>query len=168
MVQFIKVVGRSNSGKTTLIEKIIPEIKKRGYRVGSVKHSHHGFDIDRKGKDSYRHRMAGADTVVVASPHEFAVVKKTETDTLDNLEEFFSGMDLVLVEGYKRADRPLIEVFDRTCREEPYALDNGHKIRGHMIAFVSDDDIDLPGVPRFGRDQVSALCDLIERSYLKQ
>ncbi|MCG6909188.1 MAG: molybdopterin-guanine dinucleotide biosynthesis protein B [Deltaproteobacteria bacterium] len=168
MAQIIKVVGKSNSGKTTLIEKVIPEMKKRGYRVGSVKHSHHGIEIDQPGKDSYRHKMAGADTVVVASPDEFAVLKKAKTDDLDNLEHFFTDVDLVLVEGYKRADRPQVEVFDRKRHEEPYALSSDNGIAGQMFAFVSDDDVVIEGVPLFKRDQVTELCDLIERRYLKK
>ena len=88
MAQIIAVVGKSSSGKTTLIERLIPELKKRGYRIGSVKHAHHGFQIDKKGKDSYRHRAAGADVVVVASPDEIAMVKRINTDSLENLERF--------------------------------------------------------------------------------
>jgi molybdopterin-guanine dinucleotide biosynthesis protein B len=161
MVQTIAVVGKSKSGKTTLIERLIPELKKRGYRVGSVKHAHHGFEIDKKGKDSYRHRAAGADVVVVASPDEIAMVRKVKTDTLDNLEVFFSDMDLVLVEGYKRTDKPKIEVFDPRSHAKPLGLD-----QKEMVAFVSDAAVEVD-VPRYRTDQIVELCDLIERRYLK-
>ena len=161
MAQIIAVVGKSNSGKTTLIEKLIPEIKRRGYRVGSVKHAHHGFAIDKKGKDSYRHRAAGADVVVVASPREIAMVKRIERDTLDNLEGFFDDVDLVLVEGYKRTDYPKIEVFDQRSHAAPLGLDNDQ-----LIAFVSDDSVEVD-VPYYRRDQIVEISDLIERRYLK-
>ena len=161
MAQIIAVVGKSKSGKTTLIEKLIPELKKRGYRVGSVKHAHHGFEIDKKGKDSYRHREAGADVVVVASPDEIALVKKVRTDSLDNLEVFFTDMDLVLVEGYKRARHPKIEVYDRASHKAPLGLD-----KGELVAFVSDDAVEID-VPVYRRDQIAELSDLIERRFFK-
>ena len=160
MAQIIAVVGKSKSGKTTLIERLIPEIKKRGYRIGSVKHAHHGFEIDKKGKDSYRHRAAGADIVVVASPDEIAMVKRVKTDSLDNLEMFFTDMDLVLVEGYKRTRNPKIEVYDKEATR-PLGLN-----KEELVAFVSDDAVDVD-VPQYRTDQIVELCDLIERRYLK-
>ena len=161
MAQIIGVVGKSRSGKTTLIERLIPEIKQRGYRVGSVKHAHHGFEIDQKGKDSYRHRAAGADVVVVASPDEIAMVKRIEHDSLDNLECFFDDVDLVLVEGYKRTRHPKIEIFDKSSHAVPLGLSSEE-----LIAFVSDDIVEVD-VPFYQRDQIAEIGDLIERRYLK-
>ena len=161
MAKIIAVVGKSKSGKTTLIERLIPEIKNRGYRVGSVKHAHHGFEIDQKGKDSYRHRAAGADVVVVASPDEIAVVKRIEHDSLDNLLQYFGEVDLVLVEGYKSSKHPKIEVFDRMSHAAPLGLKSEE-----LIAFVSDDTVDID-VPFYRRDQIAEIGDLIERRYLK-
>ena len=160
MAQIITVVGKSNSGKTTLIEKLIPEMKSRGYKVGSVKHAHHGFNMDREGKDSYRHRAAGADTVVVASPGQIAVVKQVENDSLDDATSFLGDMDLILVEGYKRADRLKIEVFDKRSHAAPLGL-NSDK----LIAFVTDDAVEA-AAPVFRTHQISELCDLIENKYL--
>ena len=161
MAQMIAVVGKSRSGKTTLIEKLIPELKKRGYRIGSVKHAHHGFEIDKKGKDSFRHRAAGADVVVVASPDEIAVVKKVKTDSLDNLDIFFADMDLVLVEGYKRTKQPKIEVFDQRSHKDPLGLSKEER-----VAFVTDDIVEVDA-PLYRTNQIVELCDLIERRYLK-
>ena len=107
----ISIVGKSESGKTTLIEKLIPELKRRGYRIGIVKHAHHGFDMDRKGKDSYRHRQAGADTVMIASPGQIAMIKDVPGERLDDLIPFFNDMDLLITEGFKRDRAPKIEVF---------------------------------------------------------
>ena len=76
MPPILFIVGKSQAGKTTLIEKLIPQLKKRGYKIGTIKHAHHGFIVDKKGKDSRRHQEAGADTVLVASPGKIAMVKK--------------------------------------------------------------------------------------------
>ncbi len=81
MPQIICIVGRSQSGKTTLIEKLIPELKRRGYRIGTIKHSHHIFDFDKTGKDSWRHKDAGAETVIVVSPGKIAMVKNDDEGT---------------------------------------------------------------------------------------
>ena len=102
MTQTISIIGKSESGKTTLIEKLIPEMKRRGYRVGSVKHTAHGFNMDQEGKDSFRHQKAGAETVAVASPHQIVLIKNVVSDSLENLEAYFTDMDLLFVEGYKK------------------------------------------------------------------
>ena len=109
MPVLISVTGQSGSGKTTLIEKLIPEFKKRGYRVGTVKHTHHGVD-DQSGKDSWRHKEAGADTVIVAAPDGLAVMKTSGCDSLDKLVPFLEDVDLVITEGYKSGNKPKIEV----------------------------------------------------------
>ena len=99
--------------------------------------------------------------VVVASPDEIAMVKKTEHDSLDNLEAFFGDVDLVLVEGYKRTKHPKIEVFDQRSHAAPLGLNDEE-----LIAFVSDDRVAVD-VPIYRRDQVDEISDLIERKYLK-
>jgi len=100
----ITVIGKSKSGKTTLIEGLIHELKRRGYRVGTVKHhSHAGFDIDKPGKDSWRHAKAGSDHVVIAAPD------KSEL-SLSEVTAGITGVDIILVEGYKQASMPAIEV----------------------------------------------------------
>ena len=85
MSPIISIVGKSKSGKTTLISKLIPELKKRGYRIGVIKHAFHKFEIDKKGKDSWQHKEAGAETVVVSSPGRVTMVKDSEDETLDSL-----------------------------------------------------------------------------------
>jgi len=160
MTQIISVVGKSNSGKTTLIEKLIPELKKRGYKIGTVKHAHHGFDIDKKGKDSRRHFDAGADTVMVTSPGKIAMVKKEDNRDLDSLEKYFSGMDIIITEGYKTAGKPKIEVFRTQAHHEPACLDDDN-----LIAFVTDSDL-LPEVPLFGFEDIVEIADLIQKKFL--
>ena len=86
MIPIVSVVGKSDSGKTTLIEKLVPELTRRGYRVATVKHDMHGFEVDREGKDSWRHKQAGAHTVVIASPQKIALIRDVERDlTLDEI-----------------------------------------------------------------------------------
>lgn len=160
MPPIISVVGTSNVGKTTLIEKLIPVLKRRGYRIGVVKHAHHGFSIDRKGKDSWRHRTAGADTVMVASPGKIAMVKDEPCEDLACLEKYFEGMDLVITEGYKRETKPKIEVFRKAASKSPVCLDNHN-----LIALVTDADIDAK-VPKFGLEDIENLADLIEKRFL--
>jgi molybdopterin-guanine dinucleotide biosynthesis protein B len=160
MTQIISVVGRSQSGKTTLIEKLIPELKKRGYRIGTIKHAHHGFDIDKSGKDSWRHWDAGADTVMVASPGKVAMIKNDDCEALDCLKNYFDDVDLVITEGYKKEHKPKIEVL-RAARHSRLICEADR----HLFAVVTDVDIH-PDVPIFGLDDIEKLADLIEEKFL--
>ena len=156
----ISIVGKSQSGKTTLIEKLIRELKKRGYKIGTVKHAYHAFDMDKEGKDSWRHKAAGADTVIVASPGKIAMVKDENTESLGVFDKYFDDMDLVITEGFKRKNRPKIEILRAARNNEPLCRDNPD-----LIALVTDTFVDL-GVPKFGLEDVEALADLIEKKYL--
>lgn len=111
-VPILSFVGRSNSGKTTLIEAIIPLLKQAGFRVGAIKHDAHRFEIDHPGKDSWRFTHAGADTMVITSAGQLAMVKSLERpiSVPEVVEELFGDVDIVIVEGYKAADLPRIEV----------------------------------------------------------
>ena len=160
MPQIICIVGRSQSGKTTLIEKLIPELKHRGYRVGTIKHSHHIFDFDKSGKDSWRHKDAGAETVIIASPGKIAMVKNDDQGTLEGLQNFFDDLDLVITEGYKGEDKPKIEVV-RSARHSDALL----KEDRHLVAVVTDIDLSLQ-VPVFGLDEIDQLANFIEQKYL--
>jgi molybdopterin-guanine dinucleotide biosynthesis adapter protein len=160
MPPIISVVGKSGSGKTTLIEKLIPEIKKRGYRIAIIKHAFHQFDIDKEGKDSWRHRAAGADTVIVASHGRIAMVKNHNSENIDSMAAYFSDTDIVITEGYKRENKPKIEVFRAAAHKEPLCLGNLD-----LIALVTDTDVDL-NVPRFGLEDIEKLADFIEEKYL--
>lgn len=161
----VSIVSKKNSGKTTLLEKLIPEIKKRGYRVGTVKHDTHGFDIDHKGKDTWRHKQAGADTVAISSPWKLSLIKDVAVEvSLDAIvAEYFGDVDIVITEGYKTVEKPQIEVFRRAQHETPLHTKEN---KGTLIAVMSDIDIDL-GVPRFDINDVTALADFIETTFLK-
>jgi molybdopterin-guanine dinucleotide biosynthesis adapter protein len=150
------VVGRGKTGKTTLLEKLIPELKSRGYKVGTIKrHSHPGLDFDVPGKDSWRHAQAGSDYVVVAGPDKMASMRNLERElTLDEVAATVTGVDIILVEGYKRADKPKIEVVRAERSSEPLCTAD------ELLALVTDVDIAMP-VPRFGLNDVRPLADLI-------
>ena len=160
MPQIICIVGRSQSGKTTLIEKLIPVLKNRGHRIGTIKHSHHIFDFDKSGKDSWRHKDAGAETVIIASQGKIAMVKNDYLESLDGLQRFFDDLDLIITEGYKKEDKPKIEVV-RAARHADALLKNDK----HLVAVVSDVELKLD-VPVFDLEDVDRLADFIEEKYL--
>lgn len=127
--------GFSGSGKTTLVEQLIPVLKKRGLRVSVIKHAHHSFDIDRPGKDTYRHRAAGAFEVVVASSNRLALMrefeKPSEMTVHQLIAELYEGVDWVLVEGFKDSDLMKIEVWRAPTTDYP----------GHPARYMDDDFI---------------------------
>ena len=160
MLPIISVVGKSKTGKTTLIEKLIPELKKRGYRIGTVKHTAHDFDLDKKGKDSWRHKAAGADTVVIASKEKIVMVKDENMAGLERIGKYFDDVDLVITEGFKKENRPKIEIY-RSHKNKPPICQNDKTV----IALVTDTDIRVD-VPVFGLEEIKSLADLIEKKYL--
>ena len=163
MVPIVSIVGKSDSGKTTLIEKLIPILKRRGYRVATIKHDVHGFEMDREGKDTYRHFHSGAEGVLISSPKKMALIQRVEQSLpLDHLvDRFYPDMDLVITEGFKRLDKPKIEVFRSAAHAEPLctAADN-------RVALVSDTLIEAD-CPRFDINDVEAIADFIEKRFLK-
>ena len=104
-IPILSVVSKKNCGKTTLLEKLIPELKRRGYRVGTLKHDIHGFDIDHEGKDTFRHKAAGADTVAISCPWKVSIIKDVSEELTPEqlVEQYFEEVDIVLTEGYKQA-----------------------------------------------------------------
>jgi molybdopterin-guanine dinucleotide biosynthesis protein MobB len=162
MPPVISIVGKSGSGKTTLLEKLLPELKRRGLRVGTIKHTHHGFDMDRDGKDSARHKAAGADGVIIASRNRIAMVKDVPSDSIEGMLPYLSDMDLVVTEGYKSGNRPKIEVFRTASGKTP--LYDG--VRRDIIALVTDADLDV-ALPRFGLDEVGPLAVFIVERMLR-
>jgi len=160
MPPIISVVGKSESGKTTLIEKLIPELKNRGYRIGTIKHAHHNFDMDKEGKDSWRHKAAGSETVVIVSPGKISIVKDEYFERLEHLEKYFDVMDLVITEGFKQEKMPKIEVCRAARNKKPLCQDDNT-----LIALVTDTETNF-NVPTFGLEEIKELADLIEKKYL--
>ena len=160
-VPVISLVGKSGVGKTTALERIIREIKRRGYRVGTVKHDTHGFEMDKPGKDSWRHAQAGSDAVVVAGPRKMALIRKTDGEMpLEEIVELMGDLDLVITEGYKRGNRPKIEVS---------RLERGTELLcqpDELIGIMADYPIDVP-VPVLGLEDAAGIVDLLEQLYLR-
>ncbi|MEJ8574403.1 molybdopterin-guanine dinucleotide biosynthesis protein B [Microbaculum marinum] len=154
------VTGWKNSGKTTLVTRLITEFTRRGYRVNSVKHAHHAFDIDVPGTDSFRHREAGASEVAVVSGARWALMHELRDDDEPAMADIvgrLSPADLVLVEGYKRENHPKIE-----CRREATMRDRPLSASDLMIVAVAADfEAETGGLPRFALDDIAAIADFI-------
>jgi len=152
----VSIVGFSGSGKTTLLEKLIRELAARGYRVGTVKHDVHGFEMDRPGKDSWRHKQAGAVTALISSPRQIGMVMDVDHDHRpDELKRFFQNVDVVFTEGYKQGDKPKVEIFRAGLRDEPLCKNDDH-----LIALVTDTEVEL-GKPRFSLEDIQGLADFL-------
>jgi molybdopterin-guanine dinucleotide biosynthesis protein B len=161
-IPVISVVGKSGVGKTTALVLVIREIKRRGYRVGTVKHDTHGFEVDKPGKDSWRHAQAGSDTVVISGPRKMALIRTLDDEmSLDRIVELMGDVDLVITEGYKRGDRPKIEV---TRRERGTELLCDAE---ELIGIITDYPVDIP-VPQFDLDDALGVVDLLEELYLQE
>jgi len=165
----ISIVAKGGTGKTTLLEKLIAELKKRGYRVGALKHDAHSFDIDHKNKDSWRLTQAGADTMVITSKEKLAIVKINqhgeEPDVLEIVDRYFTDVDLVLTEGFKGNTFPKIEVHRKERSDT--LLCRGETCDYTLIAVASDEPIDMD-VPVYNINDAPGICDLIEERFLRQ
>ncbi len=158
----LSIVGKSDAGKTTLLERLVTTLVTRGYTVGTIKHDVHGFDIDHEGKDTWRHKAAGASTVAISSPKKVAVIRDVTTEeTLgDLIDRYFLDMDLVLAEGYKKEPWPKIEVFRSSIHKTPLCTNDAT-----LVAFVSDTPL-RPDVPCFALEDIDGIADLVEKTFL--
>jgi molybdopterin-guanine dinucleotide biosynthesis protein B len=158
-MRIIGLAGWSGSGKTTLITKAIPRLIARGCRVSTLKHAHHGFDLDQPGKDSFMHRAAGATEVAISSAKRFAILHELRDDPewdLPALLDKLSPVDLVLVEGFKRDAFPKIEVH-RVANGKPLL----HPEDSRIIAIASDQPLPQASVPVVELDDVERIVDLL-------
>ncbi len=156
----IAIVGNSGAGKTTLLERLIPAMKRKGLRVGVVKHDAHRFDIDHPGKDSHRLTAAGADTMMITSASKLAMVKQHAVSPPigELLERYFSDMDLVLVEGFRGSSLPKIEVHRREFRRA--LICRGERTDPDLVAVASDEPLDLD-VPVLDLNDPEAIAGFI-------
>ncbi len=160
MPPIVSIVGKSGSGKTTLMEKLIPELRRMGLSVGTIKHDVHGFEIDHPGKDSWRHKQAGSLITIISSPKRIGMVMDVDHDhALDELVSFFSGVDIILTEGYKGEQKPKVEIFRREVHTEPLCLNDSN-----LIAMMTNEDVDL-GVPRLATDDIWGLADFLVKHF---
>jgi len=156
-------VGRSNSGKTTVIERLIPELTRVGYRIATVKHAGHGFELDTEGKDSWRHKQAGASAVVVLSKGSMAMFADvSEEIKVEEIRDRFldSEIDLIIAEGWKSEDYPKIAVVREHLGEVTVSTEG-------LLAIVSMQPIQS-SAPCFDRDDIQNLAELIVRHYPKR
>lgn len=158
-MRIIGFAGWSGSGKTTLLTKVLPMLLQRGQRVSTLKHAHHGFDLDQPGKDSFAHRSAGATEVLVSSANRWALMHELrgapEPDLVTLLAKL-SRVDLVLVEGFKRDKFPKIEI---------HRKDNGkpllHPQDDWIVAIAADTALPQAGVPVIALDDVDKIVDVL-------
>jgi molybdopterin-guanine dinucleotide biosynthesis protein B len=164
MIPVISIVGRSNTGKTTLIEKLVPELCRRGYRVATIKHAASGFEIDREGKDSWRHKKAGAYKTILISPTELAMMEVFEREySVEKLVDLYiKDADVILLEGHKDNPYPRIEMLRKDVAPLPR-----EGIEHLWIAVIGDKGSDI-GVPHFQIKEIQKLADLLEEKYLRK
>jgi molybdopterin-guanine dinucleotide biosynthesis protein B/molybdopterin-guanine dinucleotide biosynthesis protein len=162
----VSFVAKSGTGKTSLLEKVIRELKERGYRVGVIKHDAHRFDIDHPGKDSHRLTAAGADTMLISSPEKLAVVRQhTAAPPIGELiATYFGDVDIVLTEGFKKSDLPKIEVHRR--ERSASLLCRGDEYDPTLLAVASDEPLELD-VPLLDLNDPGAVADFIVAAFLR-
>jgi len=163
MIPIVSIVGKSDSGKTYLIEQLVSGLTSRGYRIATIKHDVHGFEMDREGKDSWRHKQAGASTVIVSSPTKIAMIKEVEQEaSLEWIRDsWIRDADLILTEGYKRAEYPKVEVSLFTDSDQLICTE-----RSRLVAVVADHGVSLD-VPVSGKEEIPRFVDWVEERFLQ-
>ena len=157
------ITGWKNSGKTTLTEKLVAELTRRGWKVSTVKHAHHAFDVDKQGADSFRHRQAGASEVAVVSGRRWALMHELRGEDEPTLEMVLGRLapcDLVLVEGYKRENHSKIET-RRTGARDTTPLSASDPT---IMAIAADHAVADSTLPVFGLDAIGVIADFIEKA----
>ncbi len=155
------IVGWKNSGKTSLVVKLVKTLAGRNYRVSTLKHAHHSFELDKPGKDSFRHRKAGASEVLIASSRRWALIHESNRDLEPSPTELLAKLapaDIVLIEGFKSFNCPKLEARRQACR--------GPGLSGRMpgiVAIASDHPVADCDLPVFDLDAVEDIADFIEQ-----
>jgi len=163
MIPILSFIGKSNSGKTTFIEKLIPELNQKGFRVATVKHDRsHGFDFDKKGKDSWRHKEAGAEATILSSPRMIALIRdiKEEASLSEIAFRYAGDADLLIAEGFKDGNQKKIEITTDLNEEHLFC-----KKYQNVVAVISDNKLKLE-LPMFKRDSISEVAEWIEKKIL--
>ena len=161
MIPVISIVGRSDSGKTTYLEKVIRELKTRGYRVATVKHDVHGFEMDQPGKDTWRHAQAGADVVCISSTEKMAMIKKVGQElALDDVLAYITDVDIVFTEGYKQERKQKIEIYRKAVCDTPLCP------KSDLLAIATDTHL-YDDIPQFSLDDAGELALFLEAAILK-
>ncbi len=159
-MKVLGLAGWSGSGKTTLIRDLLPRLIADGRSVSTIKHAHHGFDIDQPGKDSHQHRQAGAAEVLVVSERRWALMHELRDEaepSLDALLAHLAPVDLVLVEGFKRGAWPKLEVHRPSLGKPLLATEDPH-----ILAVIADAPVSGLRVPRLDRDDLAAIVRFVQ------
>ncbi|MEE8174607.1 MAG: molybdopterin-guanine dinucleotide biosynthesis protein B [Dehalococcoidia bacterium] len=161
MPPIVCIVGKSGSGKTRLLEGLIAELKRRGYRLAAVKHTDHLLELDQPGKDSWRLIQAGSDAAVISTPQKIGLIRTVSQDSsLEELSRLIGGdFDIILAEGFRHGSAPKIEVYRKELGEDLLCSQQ------QLLAIVSDEPLDV-AVPRYSADDFQGLADFIEQSFL--
>lgn len=161
MPPIVSIVGKSKSGKTTLMEALIPELKSRGYRIATIKHSVHSLDFDKPDKDSWRHIQAGSDATTVVSPDRVVLIKPaTEEPDLNKIALLFGeDYDIIIAEGFKQSNTPKIEVH-RKIVGPPLSHTN------NLVAIATDEPLETK-ITQFPLHDIKGLADFLENSFIK-
>jgi molybdopterin-guanine dinucleotide biosynthesis protein MobB len=161
MPPIVSIVGKSKSGKTTLMEALIPELKSRGYRIATIKHSVHSLDFDKPDKDSWRHIQAGSDATTVVSPDRVVLIKPaTEEPDLNKIALLFGeDYDIIIAEGFKQSNTPKIEVH-RKIVGPPLSHTN------NLVAIATDEPLETK-TTQFPLHDIKGLADFLENSFIK-
>lgn len=159
MAKVLAVIGKSNSGKTTLIERLVPALRERGLTVGTIKHASHGFALDHEGKDSYRHKNSGAVATVVTGPDSLALIRDSSVgwDVTKMVSHYLADMDLVLVEGFKSENLAKLEL---SATGERIFGDDDNSVQ----AVVSDRPV-VSRKPVLQRDDIESIADFVYNFY---
>ncbi|MFC2047453.1 molybdopterin-guanine dinucleotide biosynthesis protein B [Chloroflexota bacterium] len=163
MRPIISIVGKSEAGKTTLLEGLIIELKQRGHKVAVIKHAGEDLELDQVGKDSWRLSQVGSEVMAISSPDKLVIIKQVERDlSLPELSCFITGdFDLILTEGFKQSNTPKIEVHRKEQGNELLCPPQ------QLLAVVTDELLDIDA-PQFAKNEIQALADLIESKQLAQ
>jgi molybdopterin-guanine dinucleotide biosynthesis protein B len=163
MIPIISIVGESGAGKTHLMVKLVAELKSRGYRVATVKHSAHKIDLDIEGKDSWHHAQAGSDAVVISSPHKLALIRQVDHDSsLAEIARLIGpDFDIILAEGFKKGRETKIEVHRKGAGGDLISD------RDRLLAVVTDERLEQ-NTPQYSPDDTAGLVDLIEKTYFSK
>jgi molybdopterin-guanine dinucleotide biosynthesis protein B len=159
MPPIVSIIGKSKSGKTTLIEKLIGELKSRGYRVATIKHTHHKLSFDEPGKDSWRHIQAGSEVTVISTDDNTVLIKPA-SESLEPLARLIGeDYDIILTEGFKTGDAPKIETHRKQAGPP---LDSVSQ----LIAIATDEPLDAK-VRQFSLDDIKGISDLLEKEFIE-
>jgi len=160
MIPIVCIVGKSGVGKTYVVERLVVELKRRGYRVAAIKHSAGGFEIDHEGKDTWRFAQAGSDTVAISSPQKVAIIRKVEHDhNLAELQRYIGpDFDIILAEGFKQDKAPKIEVHRKEFGPDLLST------KEELLAITTDEKLKMD-VPQYSSEDAQGLVTLIEKRF---